>query len=48
MAKKEKMTTGRIPLRFAAAVSAAARAAFEDGSMLRAKVSPVTQELLKF
>lgn len=47
MAKKEKMTTGRIPLRFAAAVSAAARAAFEDGSM-RAKVSPVTQELLKF
>ena len=47
MAKKERMATGRIPLRFAAAVSAAARAAFEDGSM-RAKVSPVTQELLKF
>ena len=41
------MATGRTPLAFAAAVSEAARAAFKDGT-IRAKVSPVTQELLKF
>lgn len=41
------MKTGNIPLEFAAAVSAAAMAAFENGSMLE-QVSPVTQELLKF
>jgi type III restriction enzyme len=45
--KQAVMNTGRLPLEFAKAVSAAANAAFEDGSMAEA-VSPITRELLKY
>ena len=47
MKKNRAMNTGRLPLAFAKAVSAAANAAFEDGSMVEA-VSPITRELLKY
>ena len=47
MKKNSAMNTGRLPLAFAKAVSAAANAAFEDGSMVEA-VSPITRELLKY
>ena len=45
--RQAAMNTGRLPLAFAKAVSAAANAAFEDGSMAEA-VSPITRELLKY
>ncbi len=41
------MNTGKIPLEFAKAVSAAANAAWKDGSFMES-VTPVTRELLKF
>lgn len=45
--KSKTMNTGRIPLDFAKAVSAAANAAWKDGSFMAA-ATPVTRELLKF
>ena len=48
MAKKpQAMNTGSLPLEFAAAVTAAANAAWADGS-LREAVTPVTRQLLQF
>ena len=41
------MNTGLIPLDFAKAVTAAANAAWKDGSFAKA-VTPVTRELLKY
>ena len=45
--KSTTMNTGRIPLEFAKAVSAAADAAWKDGSFVKS-VTPVTRELLKY